>query len=101
MGEQRLIDADTLINEFDRKCATECPICIYSKGGFPCKLIDSAPVVERRRVGRWLEDSGNIACSECRKIWLYRRTDFCPNCGADMRSSGEAGLGYTAGGKGA
>lgn len=35
--------------------------------------------------GGWLEDSGNIACSHCHTIWLYRRTDFCPNCGADMR----------------
>ena len=35
--------------------------------------------------GKWLEDSGNIACSQCHTIWLYRRTDYCPNCGADMR----------------
>lgn len=35
--------------------------------------------------GEWLEDSGNIACSYCHTIWLHRRTDFCPHCGADMR----------------
>ncbi len=44
----------------------------------------SADVVEVKH-GKWEEDSGNIACSECHTIWLYRRTDFCPNCGADMR----------------
>lgn len=44
----------------------------------------TADVVEVKH-GEWLEDSGNIACSECHTIWLYRRTDFCPNCGADMR----------------
>lgn len=38
-----------------------------------------------RPQGEWLEDSGNIACSHCRTIWLYRRADFCPHCGADMR----------------
>lgn len=38
-----------------------------------------------RPQGKWEEDSGNIACSHCHTIWLYRRTDFCPNCGADMR----------------
>ena len=38
-----------------------------------------------RQQGKWIEDSGNIACSHCHAIWLYRRTDFCPNCGADMR----------------
>lgn len=36
------------------------------------------------RTGRWIEDSGNIACSECHIIWLHRRTAFCPNCGARM-----------------
>lgn len=38
--------------------------------------------------GEWEEDSGNIACSHCHTIWLYRRTDFCPNCGAKMRKGG-------------
>ena len=42
-------------------------------------------VPSAQRTGRWIEDSGNIACSECHIIWLYRRTAFCPNCGADMR----------------
>lgn len=36
------------------------------------------------KTGRWLEDSGNIACSICHTIWLHRRTDYCPNCGARM-----------------
>ena len=39
--------------------------------------------------GEWLEDSGNIACSNCHTIWLYRRTDYCPHCGADMRGGRE------------
>ena len=47
-------------------------------------IIDNAPAVERPH-GEWLEDSGNIACSHCHTIWLYRRTDFCPNCGAEMK----------------
>lgn len=38
-----------------------------------------------RPQGKWEEDGGIIACSHCHTIWLYRRTDFCPNCGADMR----------------
>lgn len=41
-------------------------------------LLRSAPI------GEWLEDSGNIACSNCHIIWLYGRTYFCPNCGAYM-----------------
>ena len=42
-----------------------------------------------RPIGEWLEDSGNIACSHCHAIWLYRRTNYCPNCGADMREAKE------------
>ena len=38
--------------------------------------------------GEWEEDSGTIACSHCHTIWLYRRTDFCPNCGAKMQKKG-------------
>lgn len=38
-----------------------------------------------QRTGRWIENSGNIACSECHIIWLHRRTAFCPNCGARMK----------------
>lgn len=41
--------------------------------------------LEERPQGEWIEDSGNIACSHCHTIWLYRKTDFCPHCGADMR----------------
>ena len=40
---------------------------------------------KERPHGEWIEDSGNIACSHCHTIWLYRRTDFCPHCGADIR----------------
>ena len=43
------------------------------------------PTVEERPTGEWLEDSGNIACSHCHTIWLYRRTNYCPNCGAKMK----------------
>ena len=35
--------------------------------------------------GEWIEEHGLIACSNCHTIWLYRTTDFCPHCGADMR----------------
>ena len=47
------------------------------------------PVYPVRPTGKWIEDSGIIACSHCHTIWLYRRTDFCPNCGAQMEVSDE------------
>jgi rubrerythrin len=76
------------------------------------EIIDNAPTVETSKIehkaynegfkdgveqgiklsetpGEWIEDSGNIACSHCHTIWLYRRTDFCPNCGAKMQKEGK------------
>ena len=41
--------------------------------------------IESQRPAEWIEDSGNIACSHCHTIWLYRRTDYCPNCGRRMK----------------
>ena len=38
--------------------------------------------------GEWIEDSGIVACSHCRCIWLYRKTKYCPNCGARMEGQG-------------
>lgn len=51
-------------------------------GHTPKQIVEALPSAQR--TGRWIEDSGNIACSECHIIWLYRRTAFCPNCGAKM-----------------
>lgn len=93
----RLIDADEL-----KKCKVyseerhEYVVAVFN--------IDNAPTVEWKDIelmgyvngeqitkikqskieGEWLEDSGVIACSICHTIWLYRRTNYCPNCGAKM-----------------
>lgn len=73
----RLIDADKYRKEL-----------LDSRDFEPFKLLDMQPTIEERKKGKWKEDSGNIACSHCHTIWLYRRTDYCPNCGADMRKEG-------------
>ena len=91
----RLIDADFLREQIAwlEKCNVNKLEMI--------KIIDEVPTVEsdyewgysegvhdtERPQGEWIEDSGNIACSQCHTIWLYRRTDFCPNCGAYMKGS--------------
>ena len=45
----------------------------------------------KRPQGEWIKDSDNglIACSHCHTICLYRKMDFCPDCGADMRGVSE------------
>lgn len=101
----RLIDADELANKVadlytEGEEATEADKVVNDV----IDLIDDAPtvlhdnysmgyqdgvkkVLSERPQGEWLEDSGNIACSHCHTIWLYRKTDFCPHCGADMREA--------------
>lgn len=100
----RLIDADKLPeHKFTRESAKGSD---YMRGWNDAidAIVDNAPtacndnysmgyqdgvkkVLSERPQGEWLEDSGNIACSHCHTIWLYRKTDFCPHCGADMREA--------------
>lgn len=43
---------------------------------------------ERKRTGKWVLDSIGCYCSECKKHPDVT-TDYCPFCGADMRSVDE------------
>lgn len=81
----RLIDADALIEEYDR-------VHVGEPGGAR-KLMCDAPTVEERKTGKWILctderfDIDYYKCSEC-GYEPYRKMDisnFCPNCGADMR----------------
>ena len=43
-----------------------------------------------RKKGEWIDICGNLRCSECNIEYPdlypdYDETNFCPNCGADMR----------------
>ena len=64
------------------------------------RVIDELPSVEpEREKGKWINvASGSLIdkyiCSECKKepcqkkidiTWGWDFTDYCPNCGADMR----------------
>lgn len=76
----RLIDADALLNSgFPTIYHTE-----FGEEVINTDDIRNAPTVEERPTGKWIEDSGVVACSHCRAIWLYRKTKYCPNCGARM-----------------
>ena len=77
----RLIDADKLINEVEQHCIDDEITCRDDV----IEIIEAAPTIENSHPGKWLEDSGVIACSHCHIIWLYRRTKYCPNCGARMK----------------
>lgn len=59
--------------------------------------LDLAPTVEARPTGEWLfkHNSSDIWCSVCDENFdeIPQAFNFCPNCGADMRSKGDANNG--------
>ena len=46
-----------------------------------CKL----PSVNVRQTGEWIDSSNGWMCSECNRDNTFD-TNYCPNCGADMRT---------------
>lgn len=50
--------------------------------------IDNAPTVEERPQGEWIDDGGYFECSICKSLCFYP-SQFCPDCGADMREGDE------------
>ena len=67
-------------DDYKRECITE--------------LINGVPSAQpERKTGRWIphedEDGEHYGdkCSECGEWYVmpYGKTNFCPNCGADMR----------------
>lgn len=85
----RLIDADALKEQLE-------PFR-YSICGFEgvLALIDNAPTVEteqkERPQGEWKLDSIGAYCSECKTHPDYT-TNYCGNCGAQMKGNARDGL---------
>lgn len=83
---QRLIDANKLLTKAFGK-----------RGGLiHTSEINKMPTVELRAKGHWIpQKGGGVCCSECAEYALDRadgryvlvsvKSNFCPNCGADMR----------------
>lgn len=88
----RLIDADILyVDWYDSFVADDGTeydnIPFISKG-----QIDDAPTIEPKH-GEWIEmyrnGFGNMICM-CNKCNFHAtKSNFCPNCGADMRKESE------------
>ena len=48
--------------------------------------IESLPSTQpERKRGEWIFDGDCLICSECNKAYTFIGSNFCPNCGADMR----------------
>lgn len=87
-NEQRLIDANALKEAFnawknmdDYYHDSNCVDIPFTEA---FDIIDNAPTIEERQKGKWELDSIGAYCSEC-KIHPDYTSNFCPNCGADMR----------------
>lgn len=80
----RLIDADVLKKEFPKDTDWEYPV---NTNEYVCEKIDEQPTIGEQKKGKWIEQRCRILwweCSECGR-GVLNRTNFCPNCGADMR----------------
>lgn len=96
----RLIDADALTESMKWSCEQNCQKCIYQtflSSDIHCGLIDEQPTIEAVPVvhAEWKMRGGKLYCTNCGKNALAEKdcddwygcakSDFCPNCGADMR----------------
>ena len=81
-------DAIRAIEEEWDECCSEYPATqiIYDT----TEAIERLPIIQPRR-GKWIDTKGNTEwyareyeCSECGGTMLGE-SNFCPNCGADMR----------------
>jgi hypothetical protein len=91
MKHGRLIDADALIEAYDRAHEGE--------PGKARQLILDAPTIEERKPGKWIviDDQYELdtcKCSECGVVEYFnqgwKRFDYCPNCGAKMEGLNNA-----------
>ena len=90
MANKRLIDANAL-----RKRIDHCEIDTFADKQTICEQIADAPTVSAVEVvhGRWEKASETMPiyrCSICKERNLFKNgnnvlSNFCPNCGADMR----------------
>ena len=106
----RLIDADALRAEFQAILDRGDMFCEYDIVG----MVDKAPTIEpafrevvayecgqksvERPTGHWVNGYKSFNCSVCGKIayswnhfgeYIQVKSNFCPNCGADMRKEAE------------
>ena len=95
----RYIDADALMRELGIN-DMRCDKCGWGQYGYckrggdftdACLAIENAPTVDvvERKKGKWIEDLEYLPityiCPFCGHKIYGDDTNFCPNCGADMR----------------
>ena len=97
----RAIDAEALIakimNEMRRYNYDETRILTLAS---VIKMVDETPTIDVQKKGYWISAAEFEECSVCHVTHLKEfqtvhgkarriKSDFCPNCGADMREEKE------------
>ena len=99
--KKRLIDADALDFEFDRRCFSEEDENYVRGVDEAIGVVKNAPTInpddlvkhgeweEVRKENIWGDFVPVFKCSACRKykirtIGIIRKSNYCPNCGAKM-----------------
>ena len=92
------------INALPCKNGKDCTECAFYSVESICEIptaLQSFPKYEDQRPhGEWIFKNGKYRCTACGERAIYRYngmstipkeiiTDFCPNCGADMRGKTE------------
>lgn len=97
MAERALIDKQRLIDEFEHLMAGQ-EVCMGDASFTALILVDdliqNAPVVERRKHGKWEESEHNglRVCSVCHDCyiepeWMIKgKWKYCPQCGARLET---------------
>jgi len=95
-GMSRLIDADELHKvkfhplPYTHITPTDVDAESYKRGWNDAidAIMSEAPTIEERKTGKWIRGK----CDQCgahAPFWpmasTYYESDYCPNCGADMR----------------
>ena len=88
----RLIDADELIKGFDMCIDTADDTASVLIASTFKRIVNNRPTIGLK-TGHWIFIGDGYKCSECRSVYSWwadsQTSNFCPNCGADMRE-GEA-----------
>ena len=86
----RLIDADALIDKWRKSLniTEEDTGAVFVGYGQIPAMINAMPTIEERKKGKWKDypiAEGVFQCTVCGVLRIGEQSNFCPDCGADMR----------------
>lgn len=88
-----LINKEGLVERIENYIVN-CPIYSEKIKSFVKEILETEikhfPNIDPVKHGKWIDDGDCFICSNCRKAFGFLSakcvTNFCPDCGADMRS---------------